>query len=271
MAMSQKEKIAKQNACLSCIKLCTHNLNGRCRPKGRECNFAHSLSELQVPEEMYGAWSKAWEKGDVDICFSADYEPNAESRERFKKQFVWERKNCWDRIPNWAWGHAANLGLDLYVPAHVPKDFDWPKLLKAWKLSRFRGESTAESVEEVQRVSERRKRLMEDWQEAQKPNKEARRKAREARKKAKLAQPDSPQPNLPMRPRPLLQCALPGPAEPKPGQLALPSSSTQVAEMPNLERQGWVDEGSSSDDGEGPSVVVLDEEEEEVSLDLPLT
>ena len=174
MVMSETGNIAKQNACLSNIKLCTHNLSGRCRPpKGRECNFAHRMSELQVPEEMYGAWSKSWEKGDVDICFSADYEPNAESRERFKKQFVWERQHGWDRIPNWAWGHAANLGLDLYVPAHVPKDFDWPKLLKAWRLSRFRGESTAESVEEVQWASERRKRLMEDWQEAQKPNKEA--------------------------------------------------------------------------------------------------
>ena len=176
MAMSQKEKIAKQNACLSCIKICIHNLKGHCKPpKGRECNFAHFLSELQVPEEMYGAWSKAWAKGDVDICFSDDYEPNEESQERFRQQFVWERKHCWGRIPNWAWGRAVHLGLDLYVPAHVPKDFDWPELQKAWALSKVRGESTAESVEEAQRASERRKRLMDDWQEAR-PKEDARKK-----------------------------------------------------------------------------------------------
>ena len=62
MAMSQQEKIAKQNACPRCISLFTHNLKGKVRPpKGRECNFAHVLSELQVPEEMYGDWPKTWE------------------------------------------------------------------------------------------------------------------------------------------------------------------------------------------------------------------
>ena len=266
MAMSQKEKIAKQNACLSCIKLCTHNLKGRCKPpKGRECNFAHRLSELQVPEEMYGAWSKAWEKGDVDICFSEDYEPNEASQERFKLQFVWERKHHWDRIPNWAWGRAVHLGLDLFVPAHVPKDFDWPKLQEAWDLSKVRGKSTAESVEEAQRVSERRKRLMNDWQEA-KPKTDARKKAHKP-KKAKVALPDAPQPKLPMRPRHLLQQALTGPAEPN--QLALPSSSAQEAVMPNPVAQSWARYYSSSEDEEEPSMVVLDEEEEEEAPDLP--
>ena len=99
---------------------------GGCHPpKSRPCNFAHFLSERQVPEEMYGDWSKAWENGDVDICFSEDYQPNIDSLNRFKAQFEWERNHRLKGIHVWAWGHADRR-LEKSVPE--PKDFDWLRL-----------------------------------------------------------------------------------------------------------------------------------------------
>ena len=219
-----------------------------------------------MPEEQHGNWSKAWHKGDIDICFTENYEPNPDSVARFKKQFRWERShNSWG-IPNWAWGHAVALGIETKVPAHVPKGFDWPKLQKAWRLSKFRGESTALSVEAAQVASSaRRKRLMAEWQRAhEKPNQEARREARRARKKAKHAQPNSAQPKPAETKRAELKPAQPNPgqlalpsssAQPKPGQLALPSSSAEPEPgqraLPGIERKGWADQGSeSSEQGE---------------------
>ena len=98
------------NAFLFRTQLCVHNLHQACKPpKGRKCNYAHWLRELQVPEEFCGNWEKAWDKGDVDICFWDAYHPNSDSVHRFSTQFLWEQQNHSDGIPNWAWGHALKL------------------------------------------------------------------------------------------------------------------------------------------------------------------
>ena len=62
MSKTEKDK-AKEDAHLSCVQICTFNLTNRCRSKtGKPCNFAHYLSELQLPEESNGNWSEAARK-----------------------------------------------------------------------------------------------------------------------------------------------------------------------------------------------------------------
>ena len=55
-----------------------------------------------------------------------------------------------DRMPNWARGHALDIGLlrKENVPSHIPKDFDWPKLQSAWPQGKAHG-STASAVTKV--------------------------------------------------------------------------------------------------------------------------
>ena len=69
---------------------------------------------------------------------------------RFSWQFQFERKWWPNRIPNWAWGHALDIGIlrKEDVPTHIPKDFDWPKLQSAWSQGKAHG-STASVVTEV--------------------------------------------------------------------------------------------------------------------------
>ena len=74
---------------LSRTKLCTFNFTYSCR-HGAQCNFAHSLSALMLPEERMGNWSEAWQKGDVDMNLWPDYTPNGDALERFRRQFMWE-------------------------------------------------------------------------------------------------------------------------------------------------------------------------------------
>lgn len=63
-AKTEKEK-AKEEAHLSCIQLCKFNFKGRCQPKpGRRCNYAHDLSELQMPEESHSNWALARRESD---------------------------------------------------------------------------------------------------------------------------------------------------------------------------------------------------------------
>ena len=134
--------IANERAFLSRCTLCIHNQQGSCNPpNGQPCNFAHWLRELQAPEEGSEAWWKIWAKGEVDVRFWHDYQPGPKSLERFSWQFTWERKHCIDRIPNWAWGHAVDMGLigKDDVPKHVPKDFDWPMLQEEWNRCKRAG------------------------------------------------------------------------------------------------------------------------------------
>ena len=141
-----KELVAREEAFLSRIKLCEHNLNGQRSPSGgRVCNFAHWLAQLRVPNEGSGAWWKAWDKGDVDIRCWPEYIPNRASIHRFTRQFNWERHNHPKQIPNWAWGHAAHLGLldQDQIPFWVPKDYDWPDMQLMWRIKKRAGENTA--------------------------------------------------------------------------------------------------------------------------------
>ena len=141
--MSKTEvQVAKERAFLSRVTLCIHNQWGRCNPpNGKKCNFAHWLNELQPPEEGSETWWKIWQKGEVDICFWKEYKPNPKSVERFTCQFRWENKHHIDRIPNWAWGHAVDLGLIRKedVPADIPKDFEWPEMQEIWGQAQTRG------------------------------------------------------------------------------------------------------------------------------------
>ena len=128
-------QIVKERACLTRCKLCTHNQWGSCNPpNGRLCNFAHTLAQLQPPEEGSESWWKIWGKGEVDIRFWKDYHPNPQSLVRFGWQFGWERKHVIHQIPHWAWGHALDLGLigKNDVPKGVPEHFDWPILQDIW-------------------------------------------------------------------------------------------------------------------------------------------
>ena len=112
---------------------------------------------------MYGNWSKVWQQGEVDMRFWHSYHPNTESLERFSWQFQFERKRWPDRIPNWAWGHALDIGLlrKEDVPTHIPKDFDWPKLQSAWSQGKAHG-STASVVAEASTSSDTPHNATED-------------------------------------------------------------------------------------------------------------
>ena len=83
-------------------------------------------------------------------AFWHSYHPNTESLDRYSWQFQFERKWWPNRIPNWTWGHALDIGLlrKEDVPTHIPKDFDWPKLQSAWSQGKAHG-STASVVTKV--------------------------------------------------------------------------------------------------------------------------
>ena len=140
-------QISKEREFLHNIRLCEHNQRRGCRPPNDlfPCNFAHWLKDLNVPEEYLGVWSKVWQQGDVDMCFWPKYTPNKESQDRFARQFLWEKKFHPHGIPNWAWGHAVKLGLltEENVPPNIPKDYDWPKLQKAWHEGKNAGNTNA--------------------------------------------------------------------------------------------------------------------------------
>jgi len=141
-----KGQIEKEEKYLSHVKLCEHNIRGHCHPPGgRRCNFAHCLAELRPPNEADGVWSRAWYEGDVDIRFWAEYKVNLASRHRFRQQFLWERANRPNAIPNWAWGHAVSLGFQNpeELPVHVPKDYSWPEMQKLWREAKQRGRDTS--------------------------------------------------------------------------------------------------------------------------------
>ena len=162
------EQVAKENAFLSRVRLCEHNLRGRCNPPGnRQCNFAHSLSELQMPEERRGSWSQVWSRGDCDIRYWYEYHPNRESEARFRAQFMWERSINQKSIPNWAWGHAVvlNIILDCEVPPWVPRDYEWPKLQREWYARKHSGRSTALAATPSTQPLKRQGALMKQWEE----------------------------------------------------------------------------------------------------------
>ena len=161
MSEPPKEKtewqINKERANLSRIRLCHHNLRGwgYCNPpSGKQCNFAHWLSDLTVPEEWRGDRSKVWQGARVDMRFWYDYRPNQQSLDRFTQQFNWERRWYPGYIPNWAWGRAVDLQLCTRedVPAHVPKDFEWNALQEAWRRGKNSG-GTAMAVMEDKEAS----------------------------------------------------------------------------------------------------------------------
>ena len=113
------------------------------------CHCAHWLQYLTVLEEMYGNWYKAWRQGEVDMRFWHAYRPNTESLERLSWQFHFERKRWPERIRNWAWGHALDIGLlrKEDVPTHIPKDFDWTKLQSAGSQGNAHGSTTSALAE----------------------------------------------------------------------------------------------------------------------------
>ena len=53
------KKKKKEEVFLSRTKLCVFYFSNRCR-NGRDCNFAHSLKALRMPEESQGNWSEAF-------------------------------------------------------------------------------------------------------------------------------------------------------------------------------------------------------------------
>ena len=119
-------------------RLCEYHLGMRTswcnRPK---CEFAHRLSELDVPNETSNdRWAKVWHDGEVDIwCWNPKLR-SADSKRRFQRAFAYERGHSETMVPNWAWGLATNDGLigDDYMPKYVPRDFDWIRLQTAWGL-----------------------------------------------------------------------------------------------------------------------------------------
>ena len=113
MAKPEKTEVqkAKERWALHNCTLCIHNLGGKglCQPKdGRDCTFAHWLSELEAPEESEGYWSKIWKAGNVDITFWDTYRPNVKGLWRFKTQFNYERTANREGIPDWCWDLAFN-------------------------------------------------------------------------------------------------------------------------------------------------------------------
>ena len=139
------------------------NLTQECH-KWPHCNFAHWLSDLQTPEEKSEQWSHIWAKGDVDINFWEGYCPSEASRKRFRKQFTWEHVHSAGGIPNWAWGHAVNIGIlnRRQVPQNVPADYDWPWMQSVWQQKKMQKQSVAVThyARQLQNT------LMQNWEEA---------------------------------------------------------------------------------------------------------
>ena len=138
------KKKQKEEVFLSRTKLCVFHFQDRCR-NGRDCNFAHSLQGLLMPEESQGNWSEAFRNGDVDINFWPNYTPSRQSASRFRAQFMWEIHNQVKLIPNWAWGHALKLKIihSCHVPPWVPEDFEWPEMQRRWYEQKQHGQPTA--------------------------------------------------------------------------------------------------------------------------------
>ena len=80
-------KQKKEEAFLNRTQLCIYNRTFAVCRYGAKCNFAHALSDLQMPEESWGVWSEAWRKGDVDMSLWEEYIPNMASLERFERYF----------------------------------------------------------------------------------------------------------------------------------------------------------------------------------------
>ena len=133
------------NVGLRRTRLCEHWLGlkwppcrfgaGQSGSESHGCHFAHTLSELQVPDESATLkWSEVWAKGEVDIVFWEKGYQTDRSKHRFLTAFFYEKKNSPDSIPNWAWGLAWHLGLvnKSNFPKRVPRDFEWPRMWEAW-------------------------------------------------------------------------------------------------------------------------------------------
>ena len=124
-------------AVLGRSRLCEYHLGMRsswCK-RGDKCEFAHRLSELDVPNETFDSiWSHVSNRGQVDIWFWNPEARSEDSKTRFKTAFLRERGLSNTMVPNWAWGLAiySNLWSPSLVPKHVPEDYDWPRLRKAW-------------------------------------------------------------------------------------------------------------------------------------------
>jgi len=116
----------------------------------RECFFAHTLAELEVPNEgqTSGTWAKAWKEGDVDIVFWPHTYRSPKSQERFLKAFKWEQAQAQHKIPNWAWGLACDCRAikPQEIPPSIPRDCDWPRLRSAWEHGRRSAMGCRESV-----------------------------------------------------------------------------------------------------------------------------
>ena len=120
-------------------RLCEYHLGMRstwCN-RGSNCEFAHRLSQLDVPNEFPhdGKWWTVWHEGQVDICFRHHTYRSEDSKKRFKRAFLREKVDCSERIPNWAWGLAAHSNIIPHdiVPTDVPFDYGWPQLQVAWE------------------------------------------------------------------------------------------------------------------------------------------
>ena len=97
------------------------------------CNFAHSLMELQPPNEGAGRnWTGMWDGGNVDHYFKKEQVFSTGSMERFKTAFWKEFESNYWNIPNWAWGLAWRRGIveRAKIPPQVPRDFDDQKNLE---------------------------------------------------------------------------------------------------------------------------------------------
>lgn len=101
---------APHTVVLSKTRMCEHHLGlrspNRCW-KGPNCGFAHTLGELNVPNETkeHGRWSKVWDDGEVDIVFWPNVFRSPKSKSRFRSAFLWElQRTRTSKIPNWAWG-----------------------------------------------------------------------------------------------------------------------------------------------------------------------
>ena len=86
------------------VRLCEHFLGLRqpmcqhCEDPTR-CNFAHSLMELQPPNEGAGRnWTGMWDRGDVDHYFKKEQVFSTGSVERFNAAF-------WKEFESNYWGH----------------------------------------------------------------------------------------------------------------------------------------------------------------------
>ena len=159
----------KEELFLSRTQLCMFNQQNRCRYGESECNYAHCLDALQVPEESQGNWSEAWRSGHVDINFWHNYWPSRESVSRFRTQFLWELNNQVDKIPNWAWGYALQLKIihRRHVPEHIPEDYDWPEMQQRWSWQKFHRLPTAfvSSSKNFDTLMRRQHRLRQAWQD----------------------------------------------------------------------------------------------------------